>query len=52
MKKRKLLAQLSGSTLIAIVAGCATIAEDPKDPWEGWNRGVQLFNDNLGPVSP
>jgi phospholipid-binding lipoprotein MlaA len=27
--------------------GCATTAHDPMDPYEGWNRGVQTFNDNL-----
>lgn len=26
-------------------SGCATTATDPRDPWEGWNRGVQSFND-------
>ena len=30
------------------LAGCATTADhDPRDPWEGWNRGVQKFNDTL-----
>jgi phospholipid-binding lipoprotein MlaA len=29
-------------------AGCASVQkDDPRDPWEGWNRGVQSFNDNL-----
>lgn len=28
--------------------GCASTAHhDPRDPWEGWNRGVQSFNDSL-----
>ncbi|MGH8547781.1 MAG: MlaA family lipoprotein [Methylococcales bacterium] len=28
------------------LSGCATTpATDPRDPWEGWNRGVQSFND-------
>lgn len=30
------------------LAGCASTADhDPRDPWEGWNRGVQKFNDTL-----
>jgi phospholipid-binding lipoprotein MlaA len=30
-----------------LVAGCATTGEerDPRDPWEGFNRGVYRFND-------
>ena len=35
-----------GAALLA--AGCATAGKnDPGDPWEGWNRGVQSFNDQL-----
>ena len=33
---------------ILIVSGCATTQElsnDPRDPWEGFNRGVYTFND-------
>ncbi|WP_327037037.1 MlaA family lipoprotein [Methyloterricola oryzae] len=30
------------------LAGCASNAtHDPRDPWEGWNRNVQSFNDSL-----
>lgn len=30
------------------LAACATTnKEDPRDPWEGWNRNVQGFNDSL-----
>ena len=29
------------------LSGCATVATDPRDPWEGFNRGVQSFNDTL-----
>lgn len=30
------------------LSACATTADhDPRDPWEGWNRGVQKFNDTL-----
>lgn len=35
-------------SMMATLNGCATIsATDPKDPWEGWNRNVQSFNDAL-----
>lgn len=31
-----------------LVTGCASSARhDPRDPLEGWNRGVQSFNDSL-----
>jgi phospholipid-binding lipoprotein MlaA len=31
-----------------LVAGCATTGEgDPRDPLEGWNRGVYKFNDKF-----
>jgi phospholipid-binding lipoprotein MlaA len=35
--------------LAMAVSGCtsATKKNDPRDPWEGWNRGVQSFNDHL-----
>jgi phospholipid-binding lipoprotein MlaA len=30
------------------LGACATAGNrDPRDPWEGWNRGVQGFNDGL-----
>jgi len=36
--------------LLAVVCfvffGCATTANDERDPYEGWNRGVQSFNDS------
>ncbi|QSA99190.1 VacJ family lipoprotein [Methylococcus sp. EFPC2] len=36
------------SGLIIAVTGCAsTPKNDPRDPWEGWNREVQSFNDGL-----
>ena len=35
-------------SLAALLAGCATTGErDPKDPWEGFNRGVFGFNEGL-----
>lgn len=34
--------------LLLSLAGCATTSnQDTRDPWEGWNRGVQKFNDSL-----
>lgn len=47
MQQKKLMTRLGCLVLLATVAGCATIAKDPQDPFEGWNRGVQTFNDNL-----
>lgn len=37
------------SLLIAalIMGGCAGTPKNPDDPFEGWNRGAQTFNDNL-----
>ncbi|WP_031432911.1 MlaA family lipoprotein [Methylomarinum vadi] len=43
------LVSIVGMILLFFIGGCATTAEihDPKDPWEGWNRKVQSFNDDL-----
>ncbi len=30
---------------LLMVSGCATTSNDPRDPWEGMNRGIQTFND-------
>jgi phospholipid-binding lipoprotein MlaA len=36
------------AVLCLISAGCASVAvKNPVDPWESWNRGVSLFNDDL-----
>ncbi len=34
---------------LLVLNGCATTEKelDPRDPWEGWNRNVQSFNDSL-----
>lgn len=35
-------------SVTALLSGCATTrATDPKDPWEGWNRSMQSFNDGV-----
>jgi phospholipid-binding lipoprotein MlaA len=35
-------------SLTVLLAGCATTGErDPKDPWEGFNRGTFAFNEGL-----
>lgn len=34
--------------LAILLSGCATTqAVDPNDPWEGWNRNMQSFNDGV-----
>jgi phospholipid-binding lipoprotein MlaA len=41
---------LSSLVVSITLAGCATTARtvpDQNDPWAGWNRGTQTFNDNL-----
>jgi phospholipid-binding lipoprotein MlaA len=37
----------SFALLAAVTTGCSTTAKDQRDPLEGWNRGVQTFNDKL-----
>ncbi|PKM38502.1 MAG: ABC transporter [Gammaproteobacteria bacterium HGW-Gammaproteobacteria-10] len=33
---------------LAFLNGCVSVPfEDPDDPWESWNRGVQQFNDDF-----
>lgn len=51
MKKKTYIFKLKAAVLAGVAlsaAGCATSQkEDPRDPWEGWNRSVQSFNDSL-----
>ena len=47
MKNKKIITQLAGFALLGLVSGCATTGTNSGDPLEGWNRGVQTFNDNL-----
>lgn len=47
MQDKKTSALISIS-LIAMLSGCATVeTPNPTDPWEGWNREAQSFNDGL-----
>ena len=42
------MGRLAVFLLAALLAGCATTGErDPKDPWEGFNRGSFSFNEKL-----
>jgi phospholipid-binding lipoprotein MlaA len=43
---------LSSLTMSALLAGCASSPEAVKqdDPWHGWNRGAQSFNDGVDDV--
>lgn len=52
MKNKKLIKNnrpIYGLLAVILMAlnGCATTAVDSRDPWEGWNRGVQSFNDGV-----
>lgn len=47
MLQKKLITQLGCLVLLGALEGCATMGNDPQDPFEGWNRDVQTFNDNL-----
>lgn len=39
---------MSSLIISSVLAGCASTSKvDEKDPWEGWNRGTQSFNDGL-----
>ncbi len=33
--------------LVALLAGCASTATDPRDPYEGFNRAMYTFNDKF-----
>lgn len=39
---------LSSLLISGLLSGCASTAKtNEKDPWEGWNRGTQDFNDDV-----
>lgn len=45
---RTLRRPMLAAALLALLGGCASVpAPTPGDPLEGWNRGVQSFNDGL-----
>ena len=47
MQDKKTVALVAISAM-ALLSGCATVeTPNPKDPWEGWNRSAQSFNDGL-----
>ncbi|MDD2759367.1 MAG: VacJ family lipoprotein [Methylomonas sp.] len=40
--------KLNALAATVLLVGCATTpVVDPQDPWEGWNRDVQAFNDRV-----
>ena len=40
--------RLACALVVALAAGCATTGEtDPRDPWEGVNRTIYVFNDKV-----
>ncbi|CAM3869887.1 VacJ family lipoprotein [Bordetella bronchialis] len=48
MKKNTLTRIFAIAAAGAGLAGCATVQNpDPRDPWEGFNRGVYTFNDKV-----
>ncbi|MDP3877781.1 MAG: VacJ family lipoprotein [Methylobacter sp.] len=50
MQKNTLNTRLLMSSLVisSVLSGCATTSTvNEQDPWEGWNRGTQDFNDNI-----
>lgn len=50
MQKTIINTRLLVSSLVisSVLGGCATTSTvNEKDPWEGWNRGTQEFNDDL-----
>ncbi len=46
MQKQQIVARLIGATLLTSLVACTGAGvKDQRDPIEGWNRGVQTFND-------
>lgn len=44
------LRALLGAAALAALAGCASTSDDPRDPLEGMNRAVYLFNDQVDQI--
>ncbi|MGZ4960643.1 MAG: MlaA family lipoprotein [Methylomonas sp.] len=48
MQNNNKMALIGVGILAAALSGCATVQKaDPQDPWEGFNRSMQSFNDHL-----
>ena len=51
MLNKNFIRLLGSCVLLGLLQGCATTetvaVTDSRDPWEGWNRDVQSFNDGL-----
>ncbi|AEG01434.1 MlaA family lipoprotein [Methylomonas methanica] len=48
MQIKKIAAHLIALGAMLSLNGCATVqVQDPADPWEGWNRSMQSFNDSV-----
>lgn len=47
MKKNTFIRLASVTSAGMVLAGCAVQNPDPRDPWEGMNRGVYTFNDKV-----
>jgi len=42
------LRAIAALAALALSGGCASLGgDDPRDPWEGMNRGIYVFNDKL-----
>ncbi len=52
MRRRRPSLRAAALALVLLAAaGCATIATDPRDPFEGFNRAMYAFNDGLDEVA-
>jgi phospholipid-binding lipoprotein MlaA len=47
VRLKKQMLQAIGLAFFSLLVGCATATHHADDPLEGWNRGVQSFNDHL-----
>lgn len=48
---RRFLAACAAAITLTFLGGCATVANpNPRDPWEGFNRGTHQFNEGVDRV--
>jgi phospholipid-binding lipoprotein MlaA len=47
MFDRTIFRKSIGALCLLLLAGCASMSNNPADPWEGFNRKVYAFNDTL-----